>query len=116
MATAVEKVRGHPFAGDVLLYKWVLTASETGEKIVVPRHSDKTVHLFGTFGGTVTIEGSLDPTMADTSTDNILLQDQADVDLSFTAKDCKTIVQNVYKIGPKAGVGITSVTIFIMVR
>ncbi len=116
MATGVTRIKDHPFTGDVQIYKWVLAASETGDKVVVPRHSDKTVHLFGTFGGTVTIEGGCDPDMADDSADMILLQDQADVDLSFTAKDCKTVVQNVYKIGPKSGVGVTSVTVFLMVR
>ena len=116
MATAVVKVKDHPFSSDVLLYKWILTADEHGEKVVVPRHSDKTVHLFGTFGGTVLIEGGLDPDMADDSADMFTLDDPEGALLSFTAADLKTVLQNVYKIGPVAGSGVTSVTIFIMVR
>ena len=87
-----------------------------GDKVIVPRHSDKTVHLFGTFGGAVTIEGGLDPDMADDSSNMIILDDPAGDPLSFTAKDCKTVLQNVYKIGPKSGSGVSAVTIFIMVR
>ena len=113
MATGVTKVRNHPFAGDVLVYKWVLEANETGDKIDVPRHSDKTVHLFGTFGGTVTIEGGLDP---DGVADFVTLSDSFGNALTFTAKDCQAVIQNVYKIGPKAGAGVTSVTVFLMVR
>ena len=90
--------------------------NETGKKIIVPRHSDKTVHLFGTFGGTVTIEGGCDPDMADTSSDMVTLSDTDGNLLSFTSKDCKPVVQNVYKIGPKAGAGVGPVTVFLMVR
>ena len=113
MTTAVTQIRNHPFAGDVLLYRWILTADETGDKVDVPRHNDKTVHLFGTFGGAVTIEGGLDP---DGSSDFITLDDHLGSNLSFTAAGCKAVAQNVYKIGPKAGSGVTSVTIFLMVR
>ena len=113
MTTAVTQIRNHPFSGDVLVYRWILTADETGEKVDVPRHNDKTVHLFGTFGGAVTIEGGLDP---DGSSDFITLDDPLGTALSFTGADCQSVLQNVYKIGPKAGAGITSVTIFLMVR
>ncbi len=113
MATKVTKIRNHPFSGDVLVYKWVLEDNETGDKVEVPRHSDKTVHLFGTFGGTVTIEGGCDP---DGVADFVTLSDTDGNLLSFTSKDCKPVVQNVYKIGPKAGAGVGSVTVFLMMR
>ena len=113
MSTAVEKIRNHPFAGDVLVYKWVLEANETGDKIDVPRHSDKTVHIFGDFGGTVTIEGGCDPT----GTANfVTLEDNLGNDLSFTSADIKLVGPNAYKIGPKAGAGVSNTTVFIMVR
>lgn len=114
MATGVTEIRGHPFTGDVKVYKWVLTANETGDKVIVPRHSDKTVHLFGTFGGTVTIEGGLNPDEA--AVDFFTLSDPLGNSLSFTADDLQAVLQNVYTIGPKAGAGITSVTVFLMVR
>ncbi len=113
MATGVTKVRNHPFAGDVLVYKWVLEANETGVKVDVPRHSDKTVHIFGTFGGTVTIEGGCDP---DGTSDFVTLEDNLGNSLSFTAADIKLIGPNVYKIGPKAGAGVSNTTVFLMVR
>ena len=113
MVTGVTKVRNHPFSGDVLVFKWVLEASETGDKVEVPRHSDKTVHLFGTFGGTVTIEGGCNP---DGTGDYVLLQDTQGADLSFTGADLKAVAQNVYQIGPKAGVGVSATTIFLLVR
>ncbi len=113
MATGVTKVRDHPFAGDVHVFKWVLEANETGDKVDVPRHSDKTVHTFGDFGGTVSIEGGCDPT----GTANfVILEDNLGNALSFTAADIKLVGPNAYKIGPKAGAGVSNTTVFIMVR
>ena len=113
MATVVTKVRDHAFSGEVLVFKWVLEANETGVKVEVPRHSDKTVHIFGDFGGTVTIEGGCDP---DGTTDFVTLEDNLGNALSFTAADIKLVGPNVYKIGPKAGAGVSNTTVFLMVR
>ncbi len=113
MATAVEKIRNHPFAGDVLVYKWVLEANETGDKVEVPRHSDKTIHIFGSFGGTVTIEGGCDP---DGTADFVILEDNLGNALSFTAASVKLVGPNAYKMGPKAGAGVSNTTIFLLCR
>lgn len=113
MAIKATKVRDHPFAGDVLVFKWVLEANETGDKVEVPRHSDKTVHIFGDFGGTVTLEGGCDP---DGTSDFVTLEDNLGNALSFTAASIKLVGPNVYKIGPKAGAGVSNTTVFLLVR
>jgi len=113
MATAVEKIRNHPFAGDVLVYKWVLEANETGDKVNIPSHSDKTIHIYGDFGGTVTLEGGCDP---DGTANFVALEDNLGNVLSFTAADIKSVGQNVYKIGPKAGAGVSNTTVFLLVK
>lgn len=44
---------------------WELSASDTAAPLVCPRYNDKSVHIFGTWGGaTVSLQASNDPDLA----------------------------------------------------
>lgn len=51
--------------GDILGY-WELRAGDTGVPLILPRYSDKSVHIYGTWdGATVTLKGGNDPLLSD---------------------------------------------------
>ena len=73
------------------------STDNTAEIIEIPKYSDKTVHVFGTFGGaTVTIEGSNDPIARSDpgSASWITLVDPQGNNLSFTAAAMETLLDN----------------------
>lgn len=84
-----------------------VTASDVGEAREYAKFNDKTVQVFGTFGGTVSIEGSNDGTNWETLTDNL------GVVLEFIAKGIKLIAENPRFVRPSAGSGVSSVTVII---
>lgn len=90
-ATLAEKY------GNTNLASWTLTtADHTGSDVVRPGQSDRTVHVFGTFGGaTVVIEGSLDGVNFAT------LHDQGGVALSFTSAGIFAVSENIFAIRPR---------------
>ena len=46
---------------DIAVY-WELGAGQEGDPLSIPRYNDKTVHIFGTWGGaSVSLLGSIDP-------------------------------------------------------
>lgn len=114
MATIqAEELRG-PHDGHVKEWKWAgLAAGDVGSWVTLPIKADKSVHLLGTFGGTVTIEGTLEP---DTPTSAIALNDSRGEGnpLTFTAPDIRTVLDNVMQIRPNAGAGVASVTVLLL--
>jgi len=96
-----------------LIYEWILTASESGEAVKVSEYADKSYGMWGTFGGTVTIQGSWDPCP---SKDNIdagswmtLRESDNITEIANTAAACGVILENPLWIRVVAGSGITSV-------
>lgn len=103
-----------PFSGDIDIWKWTLTdADPTGVAVPLPRHSDLSIHVKGTFGtgGTITPQGSNElPAAADA--DFIALRDPSGTVIgitSTTTTNMKQILESVYWFRPKqtAGTGAT---------
>jgi hypothetical protein len=84
-----------------------VTGSDTGAPREYAKFNDKTVQVFGTFGDTLTIQGSNDGTNWAT------LSDSTGVPLEFTAAGIKLIAECPRYIRPSAGASITSVTVII---
>lgn len=84
-----------------------VTGSDVGEAYEYGKFSDKTVQVTGTFGDTLTIQGSNDGTNFVTLTDN------TGTALDFTGAGIKLIAENPRFIRPSAGVSITSVNVII---
>ena len=79
----------------------------TIKEVLEENNHDKTVKVFGTFGDTLTIQGSNDGTNWAT------LSDSTGVPLEFTAAGIKLIAECPRYIRPSAGASITSVTVII---
>lgn len=74
----------------------ITNANSDGEKIAIADYSDKTVQVFGTFGGaTLTIQGSNDG-----GTTWATLHDAQGTDLAFTAAGMELIAENPLLIRP----------------
>ncbi len=73
MATPTQ-ARGFNGRDDMFVITWVLTTADgVGDFVQIPRYFDKTVHVFGTFGGgTVDFIGSNEP---DPPTNGIVMED-----------------------------------------
>lgn len=84
-----------------------VTGGDTGEPREYAKFNDKTVQVFGTFGDTLTIQGSNDGTNWAT------LSDSTGVALEFTAAGIKLIAECPRYIRPSAGGSLTSVTVTI---
>jgi hypothetical protein len=93
--------------GSVVVYTWVLAASDTGAPVIVPDKADKTVQLFGTFGAAVTMQGSNE---TGTPTTWATLTDPQGNAIAPTAAALEAIAENPYQIRPSAG-AVTSVTV-----
>lgn len=98
------------------LYKWpALANGDVGSPLIFPSHSDRSVHVKGTFGagGTCLIEGTLEITPATWST----LNDPQGNLLSFTTEKIEAVLENVTCIRPRvsAGDGTTALDVYILV-
>jgi hypothetical protein len=116
MATIAWAVLTTPFDGSgSQLVRWVLTANDVGAPYRAPLHADKTVQALGTFGGTITIEGTLEPDDPPASWETLNDNRGQGNAITFTAKGMRCINENVYQIRPTAGAGVTSVTVLLMI-
>lgn len=89
-------------------FQWTLASGETGDAAeVIP--GDRCVQMFGTFGATVTLQGSLDGTNWFTLTDGI------GNNIAMTSAGGKQIHELVRFIRPTAG-AVTSVTVIVLAR
>jgi hypothetical protein len=102
-----------PHDGRTYLWEWTLGTGETGTPVVVPHKAEKTVHVYGTFGGTVTLEGTLEGP-AETPAHFVGLTNSKGDAISATADYLATIQENVYLIRPVAGSGVTAVTVRVL--
>lgn len=84
-----------------------VTGSDTATPYEYGKFADKTIQVFGTFGDTLTIQGSNDGTNWATISDSL------GVELTFTAVGIKLIAENPRFIRPSPGGSISSVTIII---
>lgn len=109
----VEKA-GEIRNGDIFGY-WQMATGDTAAPLICPRFSDKSIHMFGTWGGgSVTLKGTNDPLI--TSYDDIY--DYAgNVITQTAAKSPWIILPNVYALKPvlTGGSGV-SLTIALMGR
>lgn len=98
---------------DLAVY-WVLEQGDTATPITIPRYSDRTVHIFGTFGGaSVSLEGSIDPAGVVYG----VLTDDDKSDITQTASAApRVVIPNVLTVKPTitGGDGSTSITIALM--
>jgi len=98
VATITPQLITNPQDTRVKIFLWeTLTDSDTATPVVVAGYQDKSVQVFGTFGGaTVTIEGSnvvSTPTYA-------TLDDANDNNLAFTSAGIEEITAACYQIRP----------------
>ena len=101
--------------GDIL-GKWELKAGDTALPLVCPRYSDKSVHIFGVWGGaTVTMKGGNDPALTQYED----MYDPSDVVITQSAARKPWIIfPNVLSVKPEitGGDGTTNLTIVIVGR
>lgn len=68
-------VRTGPDENGIITFTWeqISNTDQTGAAIKLPSHPDKTVHFFGTFNGTIALQGSnqATPTVWTTVNDNV---------------------------------------------
>lgn len=90
-----------------------LSATDTvGQRLFVGHRPGKSVHLFGTFGGAVTIRGSNKQNpVAETAADWIILADPQGNPLSFTTPAIEEVLEAVLWLSPLAAAGVVSVDI-----
>lgn len=106
--------------GTVWLYQWAnLALNDTGQILVIGSHSDKTVHVTGTWGaaGLVKMQGS-NETDPETATNLDPLNDPTGAVLSLTsAAPLKAVLEHPYMMRPNvtAGDGTTSLTVRLMI-
>lgn len=103
-----------PYSGVIEAWEWTLAAGENGTPIVVPDKADKTVHVFGTFGGNVAIQGSLET--ASPANFVALTNSRGDSLATISATTLATIQENVYFLRPVAGGGVSAVTVRVLMR
>lgn len=115
--TAVVVPRNLSYRG-VSVTQWtnLSTTNVDGGWLELPRFTDRSIQVSGTFGagGTVTIQGTNEPGQ----TNPVALTDQAGVTLALTAASLKIVLQNSTFIRPlvTGGDGTTSLTITLMAK
>lgn len=102
---------------EVRLFKWTgLQNGDTGAPLYLPKHSDKSVQVSGTFGtgGSCTIEGS----NMDSSFVWATLNDPQGNALDVVSSKIEAVLENVYVIRPnvKAGDGTTLLDVYILMK
>jgi|SRR5215510_15048721 len=114
MATVLPRRIWHPLDGEADLFEWLnFSNGDVIGWLVLPQKADKTLHMYGTFGGTVTLDGSLE---SGTPSNPFTINDSRGEGnpLSFTANDGRTLMENVLQIRPNPGAGVTNTTLRIL--
>jgi len=104
----VEIRNGHSGGADI--YEWLgLADGDTVGWLTLPIKADKSVHVYGAFGGTVTIQGSHE----DVPANPVTLNDSRGEGnpLTFTATDLRVVLEPVLKIRPLPGGGVSDTTV-----
>ena len=101
-----------------IVQEWTgMLQGDDGSWLLLSHYNDKSVHVFGTFGGaTVTLQGSNESTP--TSGNAVGLNDPTQTTLSFTSKGLKQVLENPLYFRPlvTGGDGTTSLTIRMVCR
>lgn len=98
--------------GFCIEHLWTLTTADpNGDSVSTPGARDRSIQVFGTFGGaTLTVQGSSDGTNWST------LHDESGVALTFTAEAAHAIVENLLHLRvalTAVGVGAT-ITVYVL--
>lgn len=97
-----------PRDGRCFVVQWILTGSDTGQPLMAPHASDKTIQIYGTFGaGSMAIHGALHFA---TPIYDVLDDVNAVALTAITTTKTKAIQPNVTFLAPIA-TNVTSVTI-----
>jgi len=105
-----------PFNGWAPIWQWTLGSGETGTAVVVPDKAEKTIHVFGTFGGNVSVEGSLETDVATAANFVVLTNSRGEALSALTATTLATVQENVYLLRPVAGSGVSAITVRLLMR
>ncbi len=107
--------RKKPLTGTDTVTWAAMAASVNGQAWECSNYPDKTVQCFGTFGGTVTMQGSNDPRVITDAANAVWfsLTDKYGNAITFTAAGAKLITENPRFIRPSNGSGITATTVII---
>lgn len=94
------------------IFKWaVVAASDDCTPVVCGQYTDKTVYMYGTFGGNMSLEGSPDPSG---STYVVLTDAQGNAISGKSAAFTEQILEMAYKVRPVAAAGVGAVDVFLM--
>ena len=108
----VQPTPNHP-QGSIVRFTWVLAQGDTGGEITWLTYADRSVQVFGTFGGaSVVIEGSND------GTNWAVLTDPQGNDLSISSAKIEQILEVCLFLRPRisGGDGTTSLTAVVVAR
>lgn len=112
MATIAWELLSSPYNGSLahVLWRALSATNADGAPYASGSRPDKTITVQGTFGGTVTIQGSneLVPTTWMT------LNDPQGNPLTFTAARTELISENTLWIRPVAAAGVTTVDVYLL--
>lgn len=108
--TKYERV-GAPGSRVTLIVWRGLSADDVGEPFVLGGAA-ATMQMVGRFGGSVTLEGTLDS--GSSPTWSPLTDPQAN-ELRKTVPALERVIERVYKIRPQAGAGVGSVDVWLLV-
>ena len=101
------------------IVKWVLTGTDTEGAPYQSDYPDKSVQMFGTFGGTVTLEASNEPYGKDDDppTNYAAVADPWGDPIALTAAGMAPVAPSCNVIRPRVSVGaVTSVTVLVYMR
>jgi len=102
------------YDGGAIAYTWVLTGTDVGKTVKLPRWADRSVECDGTFGGgTITIQGTNKDVPLDA--DYKALRDAFENTLTFTVADVRAVMPATVHIRPKATGAVTSVVVTLLV-
>ena len=100
--------------GGVKLVVWEgLAATDTGRPFNVAAYPDKTVQLVGTFGGNLSIEGSMNPTEA-AAVYATLNDPQGNALSGISAAKIENVLEHVYLLRPSAGASVSAVDVWLL--
>lgn len=92
-----------------------VSAGDTCQPWIIPVEADKTVHIYGTLGGDITMQGTNDPRVF-TDVNNAVwftLKDNLGEDIVYNSNSGTIISQAPVAIRPSAGTGVTNTNIVI---
>lgn len=92
--------------------EWSLTASENGEAVRIAPWSDKSFGIWGTFGGTVTLQGSWDKrAVPDADSWRTLTESDNTTAIAVTAAASGVVLENPIWIRAIAGASVVAVKV-----